>query len=320
MDRNGRRPRPDTRLRRFRRRLTRAFLPLLQASLGGLPWRIVLAAGAALGWLAYLVQPRRRRRARENLARSFEGELGPRQIRSLVRRVFTGLGMNLAETCWVAARPSRGERLVEIDGWEHLQAARALGKGLVLITGHVGSWDLMASVVARRGIPVSVIARESRDGRVNEFMVSLRSRLGVRSILRGSTGAARAILRTLRSGEALASIIDQDTRVQGIFVEFFGRPAFTPTGPISLALRSGAPVVLMAGRRLPGGRHRLRFDPPIRLSQDADREEEIRRHTAAFTRWLEERIREHPEQWVWIHRRWRRSERSAPRATREPSD
>ena len=151
-------------------------------------------------------------------------------------------------------------------------------------------------------------AREAGDGKVNELLLGLRSRLGVRTVLRGSGGAARQILRTLRSGDVLGAIIDQDIKIDGVFVEFFGRPAYTPTGPVALALRAGSPVVLGCTWREPDGAQRVRFDPPIDLALQAGehRKAAIHRYTAEFTAWLEARIREHPEQWVWIHRRWRR--------------
>jgi Kdo2-lipid IVA lauroyltransferase/acyltransferase len=292
--------------RRAGRALVRAALATLLPALGALPWRAALAVGAGIGRLAHLVQPRRRRRAREGLERALGDRLKPAEIRRLEREVFIGLGRNLAELAWVAADPSRVDRVVGMEGVEHLRAALDAGRGVVLITGHLGSWELMAAAIVRHGFPLSVIAREANDGKVNELLVGLRARFGVRTLLRGSAGAARGILRTLRSGEVLGCLIDQDIKAEGVFVEFFGRPAFTPSGPAALALRGNAPVVVGATWRLPDGTHRVRFDPPWRLDRGADPEADIARHTASLTRWLEERIREHPAQWVWIHRRWRR--------------
>jgi KDO2-lipid IV(A) lauroyltransferase len=292
--------------RRLRGGVVGLALPAFAAVLRPLPWTVVLAAGRAVGDLAFAVQPRRRRRAAEGLARALSRRPDSAEVRAMVRGVFRGLGMNLAEICWVAGDPSRADRLVAFEGLDHLEAARSRGRGVVLITGHLGSWELAAAALVRRGVPLAVIARQAADQQVNEFLVGLRSRFGVRTILRGSAGAARQILRALRDGGALAALIDQDMEAEGIFVDFFGRPAFTPTGPVSLALRAGSPMVFVATWRLPDGTHRLRIDPPIEPDPAGDREAAVRRHTAAFTGWLEGRIREHPEQWVWIHRRWRR--------------
>jgi len=290
----------------LRQALVRGGLAALTPALRYLPWRAVLLCGALLGHLACLLQPRRRRRARESLTRALGETLDRAALRQLERAVFVGLGKNLAELGWALADPARVDGLMRIEGEEHLRAALARGQGAVLITGHLGSWELLAAALVRGGFPLSVIAREANDGRVNEFLVGLRRRFGVRTVLRGSAGAARDILRTLKNGEVLGCLIDQDIQVEGVFVDFFGRPAFTPTGPTTLALRGGAPVVLASCWREADGRHRARLEPPLTLDRGPDLAADVARHTAAFTRWLEERIREHPDQWVWIHRRWRR--------------
>lgn len=290
----------------LRQALVRGGLTALAPVLRFLPWRVALGLGAGIGHLAYLLQPRRRRRARESLGRAFGDRLDRKALRRLERMVFVGLAKNLAEIGWALADPARVDGLMRIEGGEHLRAALDRGRGAVLITGHLGSWELLAAALVRGGFPLSVIAREASDGRVNEFLVGLRRRFGVRTVLRGSPGAARDILRTLKAGEVLGCLIDQDTRVEGVFVDFFGKPAFTPTGPTTLALRGGAPVVLAACWREPDGRHRARFEPPLTLDRGPDLAADVARHTAAFTGWLEARVREHPDQWVWIHRRWRR--------------
>lgn len=290
----------------LRQWLVRLFLHLAFAVLRFLPLGAVLALGRGLGGLACRLQPRRRERARQGLCRSLGLPEGSRSLEEAVRGVFTGLGMNLTELLWVAARPARLEERVVYDGLEHLRAARGMGKGVLVITGHLGSWEMLAAAMVHAGLPLTTIAREAADGGVNAFLLGLRSRLGVRTSLRGSGGAARSILRTLRDGDLLGALIDQDIRAEGTFVEFFGRPAFTPTGPVALALRAGAPVVLCCTWRRPDGRHQARFEPAVILEPGPDRAETIRSYTARFTRWIEERIREHPEQWVWIHRRWRR--------------
>jgi KDO2-lipid IV(A) lauroyltransferase len=290
----------------LRQALVRGGLAALTPVLRFLPWRAVLLLGAGLGRLACALQPRRRLRAREALVRAFGDHFDGAALRRLERAVFVGLAKNLAEIGWSLADPARVDGLMRIEGEEHLRAALARGRGAVLITGHLGSWELLAAALIRAGFPLSVIAREANDGRVNEFLVGLRRRFGVRTVLRGSPGAARDILRTLKNGEVLGCLIDQDTRVEGVFVDFFGRPAFTPTGPTTLALRGGAPVVLASCWREPDGRHRARLEPPLTLDRGPDLAADVARHTATFTAWLEARIREHPDQWVWIHRRWRR--------------
>ncbi len=292
--------------RRFRRLSLRALIVLLEKILWFFPRWAVLQAGAVIGTVASLLQPKRGLRARDNLAHALGDEYDRPALRRIERRVFRNMGRNLAEVCWVAARPARCDRLVSFEGLEHLEAARARGHGVVLVSGHMGSWEIMACSVVRHGLPLSVIARQTSEGRISEFVVDVRQRLGVETILRGATGAARVVLRALRSGGGLAALIDQDFRGKGIVIDFFGRPARTPTGPISLALRAGAPLVYFLTWRLADGTHRVRFEEPIELDQGADPIRTVEEATIAFTRWLEARIREHPDQWVWIHRRWRR--------------
>lgn len=300
--------------------ILRILIFVLEKVLRFLPWRLVVAAGALLGAGAYVVQSRRRRRALANLTMAFGSTKSPAELRRLARGLFLHIGRNLAEIVWVAARPQRCDRLVTFEGLENLESARSRGRGVVLISGHAGSWELMAAAIVRHGLPLSVIARRTSQEEISQFVLRVRERLGVQTILRGSSAAARTVLRTLRAGDGLASLLDQDVRVKGVVVDFFGRPALTPTGPISLALRAGSPLVYFITWRLPDGTHRVRFDPPIEMERDGDTAATVERNTAAFTLWLEERIREHPDQWMWIHRRWRRGARRRARAEREQDD
>ena len=300
--------------------ILRILILVLEKVVRFLPWRLVVTAGALLGGGAYVFQVRRRRRALANLTMALGDTKDPGELRRLARRVFLNIGRNLAEIVWVAARPERCDGLVTFEGLENLEAARARGRGVVLVSGHAGSWELMAAAIVRHGLPLSVIARRTSQESVSRFVLRVRERLGVQTVLRGSSAAARTVLRTLRAGDGLASLIDQDVRVKGVVVDFFGRPALTPTGPISLALRAGSPLVYFITWRLPGGTHRVRFDPPIEMERTGDTAAIVERNTAAFTLWLEERIREHPDQWMWIHRRWRRGARRRAREDREQAE
>ncbi len=300
--------------------ILRILIFVLEKVLRFLPWRLVVTTGALLGGGAYVFQVRRRRRALANLTMALGDTEDPGELRRLARGLFLNIGRNLAEIVWVAARPERCDRLVTFEGLENLEAARARGRGVVLVSGHAGSWELMAAAIVRHGLPLSVIARRTSQESVSRFVLRVRERLGVQTVLRGSSAAARTVLRTLRAGDGLASLIDQDIRVKGVVVDFFGRPALTPTGPISLALRAGSPLVYLITWRLPDGTHRVRFDPPIEMERGGDTAATVERNTAAFTLWLEERIREHPDQWMWIHRRWRRGARRRARADREQAE
>ena len=147
---------------------------------------------------------------------------------------------------------------------------------------------------------MAVVARALEETGLNELLLGFRRRFGTATLERGAPGAARRLLRVLRAGGSLGMLIDQDTRVEGVWVPFFGRPAFTPVGAAKIALRQGAAVVPAFIERLADGTHLARFHPPLDLPAD-----EVEA-TALMTRAIEEQIRRVPEQWVWMHRRWRR--------------
>ena len=151
---------------------------------------------------------------------------------------------------------------------------------------------------------MAVIARELADPGLQEMLLALRERFGTRTIVRGTPGAARVLLSTLRSGGALGMLIDQDTRVDGVFVPFFGRPAYTPVGAAELAQRFDAAVLPVFIERLADGTHRGRIEPALALPDDPTAA------TALMTARIEAQIRRVPEQWVWLHRRWRRAPES----------
>jgi KDO2-lipid IV(A) lauroyltransferase len=192
---------------------------------------------------------------------------------------------------------------VQIEGWEHVEAAHRAGLGGIFVTGHLGNWELCAVYVAIRGIPMNVVARRIYLEPLNQRLVTIREGMGVRTLYRDES--MRAMIRRLRENEFLGILPDQDVRrIGGIFVDFFGRPAHTPVGPALLCLASGSPLLLARDIR-EGSRHRITVDPPVWADRSAPREEEVRRLVNLYSQRLEQFVREHPEQWVWMHRRWR---------------
>ncbi|HEY7726675.1 MAG TPA: lysophospholipid acyltransferase family protein, partial [Anaeromyxobacteraceae bacterium] len=191
---------------------------------------------------------------------------------------------------------------------ERLRELVARGRGLVYVTGHVGNWELMAQRVAVVA-PVMAVARAGNEPRLNALVGRIRAAAGVGTIWREDPASARALLGTLKSGKVLGILIDQDTRVQGLFVPFFGRDAYTPRAASDLALRFGAPLLVgTSSRRGPGWRdgHEMRLTAVEYDAAPPDREAEVLRMTAACTALLEAAIRERPEEWVWMHERWKR--------------
>jgi Kdo2-lipid IVA lauroyltransferase/acyltransferase len=296
----------SARFTRVRKRFSRIFLVLFTKTIGQfarlLPYPVAVAAGGMLGRLIYHLLPRERKRALAHLALAYPDRESS-WLRHTARKTFVHLGKALMET--VAITPRRMRAIVSIQGFENIQTALDQRKGIVYFTGHIGNWELMAGAVAR-SFPVSVVAAPIEPEPVNELIVRLRTRMGVKTILRNRPGAAKELIRVFRENRILGILIDQDTDVEGAFVDFMGRPAWTPTAAAQMAIKFGAPVLFGYIQRTDDGRHTITIEGPLDLTRSGNDEEDIRTNTAMFTKKIEEVIRRNPEQWVWMHRRWRR--------------
>ncbi len=289
------------RLKRFLRYLlVRAALALVHP----LPLGLARWLGTRFGALAFHLAPGERRKALKSLARAFPEKSEPERL-ALARAAFRHLGAALFEVGCTAALDRELPRRVAWPEADRrvLEAALARGKGVVFVSGHVGNWELLARRVACEGFPCQSIAKETSDPRLTELVGRFRARGGVRSIWRGQDGAARHMLRALKNGEILGILIDQDTKVQSLFVPFFGELAATPRAAADLALRTGAAVVVgFCHREGEGYRLSMEEVPP---PPEQDREAAALALTATLSARIEAAIRRTPEQWVWMHQRWK---------------
>jgi KDO2-lipid IV(A) lauroyltransferase len=283
-----------------RSRLAPAAARGLAALCRQLGWREAQALGRGIGRLGWWLGWRDRARTLEHLALALP-EIGTEDRHRLARRVFEHFGVLLGE-CLHLSDKSCAEiaRHVEVEGWERVEALRAAGRQVLVVTGHCGNWELLAATINCRGLGMAVVARQLEDLRFDALLLALRERFGTRTIQRGRPGAARELLRAVRGGAALGLLIDQDTAVEGVWVPFFGRTAFTPSGAADLALRFGLAAVPAFIERRSDGSHLARFEPPIDLPADPVAA------TARMTERIEAQVRRRPEQWPWFHRRWRR--------------
>ena len=264
--------------------------------------RFLLALGEALGSAAWALRLRRRV-ALGGLRRAFpertEGEL-----RATGRAAYRQLGRSLAEVA-LAGRVSDAELddLVRFDNWDVYESARVQGRGVVVAVAHFGNWELLARACARRGMPLTAITRALR-GRLNQRLLAARREGGLRELPdKGSTGAA---LRLLRRGETLAVVVDQNMLPsRGIFVDFFGEPACTTPAAAVLSLRSGAPLIAAFPVRAADGSHRVRLEGPFTPPSGARGRSAVLALTQEVTRAVERTVREHPDHWFWVHRRWK---------------
>ncbi len=289
--------------RALRARVLGVVLALLGTTAGRLGWRRGQHFGAALGRLGWALARRDRRRALAHLELAFP-ERDAAQRRHIAHGCFRHLGMMLGE-CLVLRRGdcSDIEKRVEVEGWENVERLQAKRRGILILTGHCGNWELLAALINCRSLGMAVVARAVDEPPLNEALVSFRRRFGTVTIERGEPGAARKLLRIVRPRNghpgALGMLIDQDTKVEGAWVEFFSRPAFTPLGAATLALRFDLAVIPSFIERRADGAHLARFLPAMALSPDPTAA------TAQMTAAIEGQIRRCPEQWVWMHRRWR---------------
>lgn len=253
-----------------------------------------------LSRMAWSLLPRERDKILFNLRLVFPGRGD--QV-AFGREVFRQMGLNAVDAIRLARLSGKQvEGLVEVSGLEHFDGAYRRGRGVAAVTGHIGCWEMIPAWFAQRGFRISVIGRKVYDPRLDRLLNSARARWGVRVIDRDE--GAREALRALRQGQALGILIDQDTRVASVEVDFLGHKAKTPTGAAALARKTGAAVVPLAIHRLPDGRHRLTVLPELGPSKLADREaqilEDVQRQTAA----VESLIRLDMTQWAWMHLRW----------------
>lgn len=307
----GRPPRPH----RVLDWLALVSLTALGWALAQLPLDLGLWVGRRLGDLAYWVLWGRRTVARQNLALALGRERTARELACLCRQSFRQLGMTLVEACVLLFTvPTSVLSRVQVEGMEHLTSAMAQGKGVLLLTAHFGNWELELLAVSHvlTGFPLIVVMRPLDHPALERLAVRLRARSGAEFI--DKRRALSEVLSALRRQRMVGILLDQNaSRREGVFVPFFGVPASTSKGLALLALRTGAPVVPVFIHREPGGRHRVIVDPAVPLSLTGDRDRDVVEVTAAFTRIIEAKARQYPEQWFWLHRRWKtRPPQSAP--------
>jgi KDO2-lipid IV(A) lauroyltransferase len=266
------------------------------------PYRAGVQAGGALGWIGYYLLPRERKRAVSHLAQAF-ADRDLAWVRRTARNCFVHLGKSLLEVMLMS--PQGLDGIIELRGEDNLRTAIGRGKGVVFVTGHIGNWELMGHAVAAIH-PLSVIAAPIEPEEVNDMIVGLRAGMGVRTILRSRPGAAKEMIRVFRENRILGILIDQDTDVEAAFVDFMGKPAWTPTAAASMAIKFGAAVVFGYVERGRDNRHAVTIEGPLEMLETGDAEKDIITNTAMLTKKIEDAVRKNPEQWVWMHRRWRR--------------
>jgi KDO2-lipid IV(A) lauroyltransferase len=270
-----------------------------------IPYRVIAAFGAALGWLIWAARIRRKV-VLENLARAFPEKSDAERL-EIARRTFLSLGQMLFDFLRVPYLPAAElERVFVAEGWDCYERAAARGTGVVACTAHFGNFEALAGAHTMRGVPITTISRQMADNWINRAWRAFRHKSGVDEIVVQRNATFKAASRALKARRVLGFVIDQnDTSRSAVFPTFFGVPAATSPTPAWLALRTGAAVVFVLSYPLGDGRHRVILEGPLEVPDTGDRDRDVLAFMQDLSGRLERWIRERPEQWYWLHRRWK---------------
>lgn len=270
-----------------------------------LPRPLVRALCVAIALLIYLLHRRLRRVGMRNLDLAFPAK-SRKEKKRILRGVFISLGRQLAEfTLFPCYTKENVSQTVVYEGFQNFADAHARGKGVVFLTGHFGGWEISSFVHSLHGYPMNIVVRPLDNPLLNALVDDYRTLHGNRSF--SKQDYARGLLKALRKGEIIGILMDTNiTPPQGAFVDFFGLPACTATGIARVALHTDAavvPAICIWDKSL--GKYRLCFEPAIKLVRTGNEEADAIANTAVFTKVIERYARKYPEQWLWVHRRWK---------------
>ncbi len=272
--------------------------------LGLIPRKWAAMLGNLVGQSVFLVDKKHREIALNNLAHAFGQSKKPHEIRLLAKQVFKNLAQVLFEIGW-SLRLEREDfsEHFHVEGLPGLRAAYEKGRGVLVLSAHVGNWELQAIVGAMIGYPASIVVRPLDFRPLEAFFGKLRSRFGCELIPKQQS--MRMVLRSLEKGRTVALLMDQNVAwYEGVFVEFFGRLACTNKGLALLALKTGAPVVPLFLVRDHTG-FKAEFGPELPLVQTGDKIRDVEANTQQYTKVIESIVRRYPDQWFWLHQRWK---------------
>jgi KDO2-lipid IV(A) lauroyltransferase len=292
-------------LRSLRQKLEYAPVWLLTHVLAVLPRPVARAFGILIAWVVYLLFGRLRRVGMRNLQIAFP-EKSSSERRSLLRGMTVSLGRLLAEFCLFPrySRENIGQVAV-YQGFENFESAERLGKGVLLLTGHVGGWEIGSFMHSIHGHPMNIVVRPLDNPYLNRMAESYRSRFGNRLLPKHDF--ARGLLAAMHKGETVGILMDTNmTPPQGDFVPFFSELACTATGLARVAMKTGAAVVpaftVWDDHLL---KYKVLFEPAIQLVRTGDLNQDVLANTALFNQAIEAVVRKYPDQWLWVHRRWK---------------
>lgn len=277
-------------------------LMALSRALRFLPHGALLLLGALLGRLYYMIIKKQRERAVRQMMQGLS--ISEKEARKIVRASFVNLAQNMLEILYMPKLNRENlHEYIEIEHLERLKDALAEGHGVVVLTGHIGTWEWLSAAFSLSGLPVTAIAKTQPNAEYSRVLDDLRATIGAEIFSRG-TSELLAAGRALKNGKILGFLADQDAGPGGAFIEFLGKTAATPLGPAVFSRKFRAPVVPAFILRRPDGKHTVRVYESMEYVDTGDTEKDLYDLTVRMTRLMEEVIRENPTQWLWFQKRW----------------
>jgi Kdo2-lipid IVA lauroyltransferase/acyltransferase len=287
-----------------RQRIETQAAAAVSAVIRRLPRRVALALGGALGTVWGRLDRRHVAIAVDNLRHAFP-DWDEDRLQATARGVYTHFGRVIVELLWLPGR--KGSDLtafVDVVGAEHVEAARAAGKGHLIVSAHMGNWEIHGLNHSFAFEPIGLVVRALDNPALDERLCAVRRQGGNTIIYKQR--ALSQILKMLRDNRGIAILIDQNVQAgDGVFVDFFGRQAATTTVAAALAVKTGCALIPSHSAMQPDGRYRAVYGPPVEWTPSGDREADIRVLTQRLTTSIEEWVRGRPEQWLWLHKRWK---------------
>ncbi|MFH1155718.1 MAG: hypothetical protein V1793_18070 [Pseudomonadota bacterium] len=263
-----------------------------------------------MGALAYYLAWNERKKTLRHLTWAFGGELSPRDIRRLGRRVFRNLAVCIGDALRLPRLVTEGlDSIVIPENLHHLHAAMAKSSGVIVQTGHYGNWELLGTWLASKNIPLKVVAKKLYDPRLDKLLVDYRNQAGYANTARGK--ATSVIVQGLKNGCVFGMLFDVDTKIKGEFVDFFGKPAHTAVIPAILAMQLKVPIVPVFIRLRDDFTYVITALEPIQIEVTGNETMDVIRNTQKCSHVYEQMIRKYPDQWIWMHERWKKQPRVA---------
>lgn len=283
------------------------YLRIFIFTLRFIPRRPLLAYHAMWARLAFRVLKKERSKTIKNLTEIFGHGKSEKEIYLMAQEVFVNQVKNFTDYIATVHYTKLSQfKFIDIVGEENLKKEYEKGKGVICLMSHTGAWEFSAILPPLMGYTTSAVSRSLPNQAIDKLIVRARERRGMKNITRG--GGYKILLEHITKGDCFIIMIDQDTKTKGVFVDFFGKKAFTPLGAALLAKKTGAPVVPMFMRRTPENRYEFSIQPAIPYVETGDDEVDFQYNTQQYTNCIENFIKQNPTQWVWMHERWKTTE------------